>query len=76
MSEHFASVNVPTETEEKLTIPVGADFVPAAVSVTVTLHVAVCETTTEPQLTATDVARALTTNPPEPAAVACVASPP
>jgi hypothetical protein len=56
----------PTASEPKLTVPVGGEGVPAAaVSMTVAVHVAGCETTTpEPQLTETFVAR-------EPTASAC-----
>jgi hypothetical protein len=51
-------LKVPSESEPKLTVPVGVDGVPAAVSVTVAVHVAGCETTTpEPQLTETVVPR-------------------
>jgi hypothetical protein len=49
----------PAASEAKLTVPFGAEGVPAAlVSVTVTVHVANCGTTTpEPQLTETVVPR-------------------
>jgi hypothetical protein len=51
--------NAPAPLEAKLTEPVGADFVPVPVSVTVAVHTLPCETTTLPgtQLTAVVVGR-------------------
>jgi hypothetical protein len=50
---------------------------PSALSVTVTVHVADCETTTlEPQSTDTVVVRRVTNSVPDPLASACMGSPP
>jgi hypothetical protein len=55
------------ESERKETIPSGADVVPSAVSLTVTVHVADCGTTTpKPQLTDTVVPRRPTASMPDP----------
>ena len=62
VNSHDEELNVPSEEASKLTVPAGADGVPAlSLSVAVTVHVAVCETSTGgPQLTASVVARRLT----------------
>jgi hypothetical protein len=66
----------PAASEAKLTVPVGVEGVPAAVSVTVAVHVVGCGTMTpDPQLTET-VVRRPTASLPDPLDSACAESPP
>src|SRR3989441_5723659 len=71
-------VKVPALSEAKLTVPVGVDAVPVAVSVTVAVQVGLAPTGTlgGVQLTLVEVERWVTTTVVVPLEVACVASPP
>src|SRR2546426_954586 len=71
-------LKVPAVSEAKLTVPVGVDAVPVAVSVTVAVQVVLAPTGTlvGVQLTLVDVERWVTTTVVVPLEVACVPSPP
>jgi hypothetical protein len=77
LNGQVGELKVPFESDLKLTVPVGLDRVPLAVSVTVTVHVAACATTTgEPQLTAVLVVRGPTTTSLNPFDALCSAGSP
>jgi hypothetical protein len=77
LNGQVGELKVPFESDLKLTDPVGPDRVPLAVSVTVTVHVAACATTTgEPQLTAVLVVRGPTTTSLNPLDALCSAGSP
>src|SRR2546428_2073613 len=69
-------VKVPALSEVKLTVPVGVDFVPVAVSVTVTAQVGGPPTTSVPgvHLAGVEVERLFTVTVAVPLEVACVPS--
>src|SRR3989442_12007565 len=71
-------VKVPALSEAKLTVPVGVDFVPVSVSVTVAVQVVGCPTATVAgvPLTVVEVERLFTVTVAVPLEVACVPSPP
>jgi hypothetical protein len=76
LNGQVGELKLPSESDLKLTVPVGLDRVPVAVSVTVAVHVVVCETPTgEPQLTTVLVLRRVTTKSPDPFDPACSAPP-
>ena len=70
-------LNVPALSEVKLTVPVGVDAVPAAVSLTVAVQVVLAPTGTlvGVQLTLVEVERLATATAVVPLEVACVLSP-
>src|SRR2546425_2454048 len=70
-------LKVPAVSEAKLTVPVGVDAVPVAVSVTVAVQVVLAPTGTlvGVQLTLVEVERWVTTTVVVPLEVACVLSP-
>ena len=75
---HGVPVKVPVLFEDIVTVPVGLDFVPVSVSVTVAVHVVGCPTATVAgvQLTPVEVERLFTVTMAVPLDAACVLSPP
>ena len=73
-----AELNAPAALLDQLIVPDGVDAVPAAVSVTVAVHVVAVPTATDGGLhtTAVDVDRAVAETEPVPELVSCNASPP